>query len=171
MSLFRKRIKVTKEELAEVLGHWIEKRLENEQIKETAIDFGIDTNNQKDLNSLVDELFDLNMWIVVFTCERVFKNISKRDECLDVFHHLIYERLSEGEETDYRNWILNLAQKYMGYNEAIKSAQPILVIANVVNTNIFEDLRKDPFLQMRIGNYIMTISDVLEKALKQYKLY
>ena len=81
MSFFQKRIKATKEELAEVLGNWIETQLTEEQIRQTAIYFDINTNNQEELSSLVNELFNLNMWIVVINCEKVFKNKSKRDDC------------------------------------------------------------------------------------------
>ena len=170
MSLFRRRIKVTKEELAEVLASWIARRIDKEQIKETAELFDIDIDNPKEYPAFVNELFNLNMWIVVFSCERVFTDVDKRDDGLDVFHQLLFGRLTRSKELNYKSWMLNLYQKYMGYKKAIGEKQPIWELTKLVNVNIFGEVKKDPFFQMSVGSYFTSVSDALEKALKQYQL-
>ena len=42
------------------------------------------------------ELFALNMWIIVRACTLEFEDIDKRDECLDIFHRIVYQRLIRG---------------------------------------------------------------------------
>jgi len=90
MPLFGKRkIKATREEFAMALSYWLSKALSREQLNDTAEMFGIDISKEDNFSRVFNELLALNMWLVIHTCERIFDDVNKRNECLDIFHKLV----------------------------------------------------------------------------------
>jgi len=68
------RLKVSKSQFAEVLYHWLSISLTEKEIREKAEDFGFKIRSDNDFNKIFKELLALNMWIIVYTCERVIED-------------------------------------------------------------------------------------------------
>ena len=135
------KIKVSRKEFAEVLFYWLAKQVNTKIIKQTAklfdlknksdkdFDeteelFGLNLKSKKEFSKLFEELFAVNMWSIVRTCERVFEDIDKRNEYLDMFHHLVYQRLIEGSGENFRQWMLSTTAKYIDYNKITETEHP-----------------------------------------------
>lgn len=164
---------VNTEEFATLLCYWLAKQMTSEKVKDTAEMFSIDVSNKQNLVRLFNELFGLNMWLVVHTCERVFDDVDKRNECLDRFHNLVYQEFFKDEDMDFSEWLGGLSAKYLEYNKARESEAPLgpaFALATEVNKNLFGELNLDAFVQFAIGRYITASINALEGALKQYKV-
>lgn len=165
------KVKVSKEEFAEVLYYWLSHRLTKDAVKETAKDLDFKVKSNKDFNKILQELFTLNMWSIVHSCERVFEDENKRNECLDIFHHLVYERHTEGTDGNFSKWKMSMGVKYIEYGRAMKTEHhlgPLWVLSEVVNKNLFGEVKKDPFLQVKIGAYVGMPAKHLEELIKKY---
>ena len=167
------KVKVAKEEFAEVLYYWLSRRLTKKAIKETAKSWGFKLKGNEDFNKILQEIFAFNMWSIVRTCERVFEDDDKRNECLDVFHHLVYERHTEGTEENFGKWMRAMGAKYIEYIKAMETEHPsgpVWVLAKVVNKNLFGEVKEDPFLQAKIGAYVGIDARHLEELIKKYDI-
>lgn len=165
--------KVTSDEFAECLCLWLARHLGTERTKETAKYLGIDISKKDNLARMFDELFALNMWLIVHTCQIVFDDTDKRTECLDKFHCLVYEEFVKEEELDFKEWHVGLGVKYLEYYKARESEEelgPLYELTSVVNRNIFGELKMDIFVQISISDYIHATIVALEGLLKQYEV-
>ncbi len=167
------KVKVSKGQFAEVLYCWLSGFLTEKAIRKSAQELGFKIRNNKDLSKISEELFALNMWLIIYTCAGVFENEDKRNECLDIFHHLVYERHTEGTEEIFGEWMILMAAKYIEYNRAMETehpSTPLWVVATLVNKNLFGEIKEDPHLQMRIIFQIGLSVEHLGKAIKQYDI-
>lgn len=168
-----KKVKVSKHQFSEILYFWLSNRLSNQAIEETAKDLDFVINNNEDFNKLFDELFTLNMWLIVRACERVFDDDEKRNDCLDTFHHLVYERYHKGTEENFDDWIALMAKRYIDYVKAMDTehpAGPAWVLAKVINKNLFREVKKDIWVQTMIGAYIGIYAKNLEELIRKYDI-
>ena len=168
-----RKVKVSKEEFAEVLYFWFSRRLTKDAIKEIAKSWDFKIKGNEDFNKILQELFVLNMWSIVHSCERVFDDENKRNECLDIFHRLVYKRHIEGTEENFSKWMMSMGVKYIEYDRAMKTEHhlgPLWVLSKVVNKNLFGEVKKDPILQMEIGNYVGLSVKHLGEAVKKYDI-
>ena len=166
---------VSKEEFAEALYYWLSEHLKTEVLKERAKELKFEIKTDEDFNEFFAELTILNMWMVVDTCEALIKDENLRDECLDAFHKLVFERnASGGQNGDFDKWIKMLAQKYLEYSEAMGSEtsanNPLWEVAKVFNKNLFGKIKKDFWFQQKAEIYIGTALKHLGKALKEYNI-
>jgi len=189
--LFGKRkIKVTKEEFAEVLLLWLTRQVNREAItrdakifdlqsedewqsREAKELFGLNLANKKEFTVLIEELVILNMWIIVRACERVFDDVNKRDDCLDIFHKIVFERLIKEDDEEFEQWHFGLADKYVEYSKAVDaepSSNAMLNLTSVVYRNLHGDAIPDAFTGFEIGAYVAESIKALEEAIKQYKV-
>lgn len=177
------KIKVSKEEFAEVLSYWLANQVNTKAIEQLAkaLDlkdkpqelFGINLKNKKDSNTLAEELFALNMWLIVYSCEIIFEDIDKRNECLDTFHLIVYQRILEGNEEDFDQWKLSATARYIDYNEAMKIESPpgpLWQLATVVNKNMFGKLNLDALVQFQISVYVAESMKALEGLIRKYDI-
>lgn len=179
----KRKVKVTREEFAKVLLVWLLWSLSEEQIQQTARAssleetedslklFGLDLENKGDLDKLLQELFVLNMWSIVFSCEVVFKDVNKRDECLDIFHRLVYEEFLEEKREDFEDWLLAMSVRYAAYLKAWGDEGepgPLWNLAKVINVNIFGKLNPSAFIQFDICNYITSSIKAVESLIEKY---
>jgi hypothetical protein len=184
------KIKASREEFAEVLFYWLSRQINREAITQAAklFDlkdeeekdackteelFGLNLTSKEDFNRLFEELFDVNMWLVVRACERVIEDLDKRNECLDILHRLVYERLVKGPRENLRQWTLSLTSKYIDYNKAAEIEQPLGPAwepSKVINKNLHGKVLPDAFLQFQIGAYITESLKALEGAIKKYDI-
>jgi len=167
------KVNVSKEEFGEVLYHWVAGRLTKKAIKETAKSWGFKIKGNEGFNKILQELFALNMWLIVHTCEMVFEDEDKRNECLDIFHRLVYERHTEGTEEDFGKWMILMSAKYVEYSKARETehpSTPLWVVANLINKNLFGEIKKDLQFQSLIVAYIGLSVKHLGKAITQYDI-
>ena len=182
--------KVTKEEFAELLCFWLSRQLNREVIKQDvkALElkdkedtdfsepeelFGLNLKNKKDFTILVEELISLNMWLIVRACERVFKDANKRNECLDIFHRIVYERFFEELGEDFREWTLPLYKKYRDYAKATETEHhlgPAWELSKLINENLHGKVLPDIFIQFQISTYITSSIRASEELIKKYKI-
>jgi hypothetical protein len=168
------KIKVSKEEFTEVLCFWLSQRLTKQAIKQTAKKFNFKIKSNEDFNKILQELFALNMWLVVRTCERVLMDTDRRNECLDMFHRAVYEvHITDATDEGFREWMLAVASKYVEYNKAAQQASepgPVWWLARLVNQNIFGEVKEDIILQVEISAYVGILYETLEDLIKKYDI-
>jgi hypothetical protein len=177
------KIKVSREKFAEVLSYWLANQVNTKALKETAraLDlkdepeelFGLDLKNKKDSDALARELFALNMWLIVYSCESIFEDIDKRNECLDRFHLIVYQRILGGTRQDFDQWKLSATVNYADYNEAMKTESPpgpLWQLATVVNKNMFGKLNLDAFVQFQISVYASSTIKALLELINKYEI-
>ena len=131
------KIRVSRKEFAGVLSYWLAKQVNIEAIQQLAKTFdlkgipreifGINLKGKKELDTLTEELFALNMWMIVYSCERVLEDIKKRNDCLDAFHLIAYQRILGGIEENFNEWKLYITTKYIKYNEAMNVSKAKLL--------------------------------------------
>ena len=166
------RIKVPKKEFAEVLYHWLSLQLTKEQIEKTANDLDFKIKSDKDFNKILQELFTLNMWLIVYSCEGAFEDIDKRNECLDIFHRIVYERHTEGTEEAFGQWMMSLGAKYDAYAKAMATEHPVnplWVFGKLISKNLFGKVRKDVLLQAQIAIYVVASTKHLPELIEKYE--
>lgn len=168
------KIKVTREEFAQVLFVWLMRCLSEDQIKEIfSKGFDLKLKSDEDFDRLRQELFYLNMWLIVFTCEGLLKDIDRRNECLDIFHRIVYENLVEQKEQDFDQWLLSMGKRYMDYTETMDTEHelgPLWELTSLVNRNIYGELNLDAFVQFQLSAYVKSTMEALEGLIKRYNI-
>ena len=170
----KEKIKVSKEQFAEALYyHWFLKVWNDKEIKKTAEELDFKIRNDNDYSKIYKELFFLNMWIVIYTCEKVFEDENKRNKYLDFFHHFVYGRVTEGRETNFGNWIKTITAKYIEYNKAMETkhpSTPLWVLAELINKNLFGEIEVSAILQTEIITQVALSIQHLREAIKYYDI-
>ncbi|NQV00832.1 MAG: hypothetical protein HQ537_01805 [Parcubacteria group bacterium] len=161
--------KISKEEFALILFRWVFNFLTDKKIREIAKSFGFKIRSDEDLRVISEELFFLNIWLVVYTCEGSFRNVDKRNKCLDIFHKFVYEKLTDKGKS-FKKWMKMMSMKYIEYDKALKTEHPstsLWVLSTLINKNLFGKVKEDPLLQMKITAHIGIFVKHLGKIIKQ----
>lgn len=169
----KKKVKVSRKQFAEVLYCWLSGFLTEEAVKKTAKDIGFKIRNNKDFTKIFEELFVLDMWLIVHTAEGIFVDEDKRNECLDMFHHLIYNCHIESTERSYNDWMMSIAPRYAEYGKARETehpSTPLWVVANVFNKRLFGEIKNDLRFQTMVIIYQGLFVKHLGEAIKQYNI-
>lgn len=167
------KIKVSKEEFAEVLYYWLFRYLSKKDVKSKAKDLKFRIKSNQDFNRIFQELFVLNIWIIIHSCEIVFKDEDKRNECLDIFHRLVYERNVQGTEENFSNWMILMSTRYSAYGNAMATyhpSTPLWVVADVFYKNLLGEITKDLGAQTTLIAYTGLSVKYLEEAIMQYDI-
>ena len=133
-------------------------------IKTIAKTVGLPINNDEDYQRIRDELFYVGMWLIVLTCDKIFKKEDKRNEYLEIFHRHIY-----GDGDDFASCKTSIDERYSNYAEAMKAEQtlgPDWALAKLINKNLFGEVKEDPVVQTTIGLHIISFTAHLEQLLK-----
>ena len=85
------KIPITKKQFAEVLYHWLSMCLTKKKIKGNALALNFKLINGEDFRKIFEEYLIFDMWTIVYTCERLLENEEMRNECLDLFHNMVYK--------------------------------------------------------------------------------
>ena len=98
-----KKVKLSKEEFAEALLHWVAMHLSRKGIKQDAkaLDmmkkgketFGLNLSKKEELSKLHLELVALNLWIVVAVCESKFRDVEQLNNYLDIFNKRFFDQV------------------------------------------------------------------------------
>lgn len=170
-----KKLRITSRQFAEVLFHWLFMFLTEKEIKKYAKSFGfrIGIWNRKNFKKIYGELFILNMWLIVHTCERLFEDEEERNEYLDIFHNIIYYRKIVNNGISFINWKLSISSRYIEYSRAMETehpSTPLWSVAKVFNRNLFGKLKKDLSSQMKVCLYVELFIKHLEKTILKYMI-
>ena len=168
-----KKVKVTKKQLAEALYYWFSGYLTEKEVKKTAKELGFRIWKKEDFKKIFRELFVFNMWLIIHTCENVFDVEDKRNECLDIFHNLVYNRNIDNNEISFINWKISIVSRYIEYSKAMKTehpSTPLWVVAEILNRNLFGEVKKDLFFQMEVIAHIGLFVKHLGEGILQYDI-
>ena len=109
-----KNIQVTKEQFAEALYYWLSENLKIEDIKVLVRELEFEIKSNTDFIRFFAEFTILNMWIVVDTCEALFKSENLKNECLYIFHQLVFKRnATQRDSVDFDTWLKTMSLKYI----------------------------------------------------------
>lgn len=168
------KVRVSRKEFAEVLYYWVSKDLSKERLRETAKELDFEIKSDKDLHKIFGDLLILNMCLTVVTAyehEGIFGDKDRRNDCLDLLHHLVHERHFEETEISFHNWMLFMGARYTEYKKAMEArhpAGPLWEVAKTFNKNLFGKIKKDPFVQVTVGEHIASFQKYLGELIQQY---
>lgn len=170
----QQKVKLSRKLFAEALYYqWLAPRLTEEAVKETAKDLGVNIRNDKHLIKIFQELCILDMWLIVHTCAGIIEDEDKRNECLDIFHQLVYDHHIQKEEKGFNDWMRAVAPIYVEYNKAMETehpSTPLWVVANVFNKRLFGEVWEDLEFQLKLITRIGLSMKYLAEAIKQYDI-
>jgi len=170
-----KKVKASKKQFAGLLDYWLWGFLTEKAVKKTAIDFGFKIRNNEDFTKMFEELFVLDMWLIVYTCERIiFEDENKRNDVLDIFHHLEYGRYLGKEEESFSEWMMSITPRYAEYGKAREtehSSNPLWVVENVFNKRLFGETKEDLSFQTKVIIYMeLFVKHLGEAILYHYEI-
>jgi len=178
-----KRVKLSKEEFAESLIHWIaiqtgmkgmkqdarvldltsEAPLDSREAKEL---FELNLSDPEEFSRLFQELLPLNLWIVVLACHATLKDEDQRNDCLDVFHRQFFDHIAKEAVEDFEQWVESLEFKYHEYSEALKKGPYNL--AYLIQNNLYGQGFPKAIAQFQISLYVekalKTLTEVLDRC-------
>ena len=168
-----KKVKVSKKQFAGLLDYWLWGFLSEKAVKKNAKDLGFKIKNNEDFSKIFEELFVLDMWLVIYTCEGRFKDEDKRNEVLDIFQHLEYGRYLGKDLKSFGDWIMAIAPRYAEYSKGMETehpSTPLWVVANIINKRLFGEIKEDLRFQAKMVIYIGLFVKQLGKVIKQYDI-
>jgi hypothetical protein len=177
-----KKVKVSKEEFAEALLHWVAMHLSRKGIKQDAklLDmmkkgkemFGLSLSNREELSKLHLELTTLNLWIVIVACESKFKDVEQLNNCLDIFNKRFFDEILKGTVENYEEWMEFLEFKHDEYREAMKTGtgKDLMAFGELIQRNLHGERYPGALLNMQIVVYVGEGIKALAAALDQYEI-
>jgi len=166
-----KKIQVTREEFAKVLCYWLCTVTTEKEIKKKSKDFGFRIRNKDDLYKIHSELLIFNMWLIVYTCEALIYDEKKCNECLDMFHRIVYRDFYK-KEREFGDWMHFVFQKYQQYYAARETehpSTPLWVVAKLVSKNVLGESQMDLKL-VNVMTYEALTVEHLGKTIKNYDI-
>jgi len=163
---------VSTEQYAGLLYHWLSGVLTKATIRKRAKDFNFKIGNNKDFSKVYEELSILHLWIIVYSCETMLEDEDKRNEILDTFHHLVYDKNTNKDMT-FHDWMLSMMPQYSDYDEAMATEHPstsLWVVADIFHKRLFGELTKDLAIQANAITHIGLSIIYLKRALAQYSI-
>lgn len=167
------RKKISKKQFAEILYYWLTEHLNQNNLKKFAGELNFEINKKNNFNKLFEKVLILNMWLIIYSCEGVLENSEIKNECLDVFHHLVYDRYIIETEYNFKDWMLAISKSYIEYSIAMETehpSTPLWVVAKVFSEKLYGQINKNPHIHMKIINRIGLFVKHLGKAIKQYSI-
>ena len=182
-----KKVKVSKEEFAEALLHWVaiqisvttvrqdarvldltsEAPLDSREAKEL---FGLSLSNSKHCRILLNELLALNLWIVIAACESKFKDEKQLNNCLDIFFRRFFDEILKETVQNYDEWMKFLKFKHDEYREATRVGKDLMALGWLIQRNLHGEGYPKALLNWQIVVYVGGGIKALGKALDQYEI-
>ena len=168
-------VKVSREEFAGVLYYWVTKDLREKKIKETASSLDFKIKSDEDYDTVFRELLILNMYLAVRAAEGVLEDEEKRNGCLDLLHHLIFDRHYRETGVTFGDWMIWMGTRYLEYQQALESDPkrtpgPLWAISKMVNNRLFGEIKEDAFIQVSIGGYVALNLEHLTHLIHEYDI-
>ncbi len=172
--------KISKGDFADTLYYWLSEHLTDQEVKDMAHEFRFNIKGflkikikKKLYEKFYSELFTLNMYLIVFTCESIIKDENKRGDILDIFHNVVFERNIKVTGISYNDWMKFMKLIYNEYNKAMEQESlltPILLVANEFEKNLFGKITSDHYARFEAGMRIGGIAKQLSKTLQEYDI-
>ena len=174
-------VKISKEDFVDTLYLWLSEHLTEKEVKAMADEVGFNTKglfrikvSKKLYSKLYIELFTLNMYLIVSSCEAVIEDEDKKKNVLDMFHNTVYEKNIKVSGISYNKWLNLMELIYDEYRKATEEASllsPLLLLANRFCKNLFGDKMKlDSSLKFEISMRIGGMAKQLSKTLHEYDI-
>lgn len=173
-------VTISKEDFADTLYCWLSEHLAKQEVKAMAkqVDFKITgllgiMMDKKLYSQFYSELFALNMYLIVFACQGVIEDVSKKDEVLDIFHRQVYVRNIKVTGTSYTRWMKAMQLIYDDYRKAMEEKSlltPVLLVSGAFEKNIFGKPSMDPYVRFETGMRIGGIVRQLSQSLQEYTI-
>lgn len=177
-----KKVKLSKEEFAEFLLHWVAMHLSRKGIKQDAklLDmmkkgkemFGLNLSKREELSKLHLELTTLNLWIVIAVCESKFRDVEQLNNYLDIFNKRFFDQVLKDTVEDYEQWMEFLEVKHDEYREAMKTGtgKDLMDFGELIQRNLHGERYPGALLNWQIVVYVGEGIKALGKALDQYEI-
>lgn len=171
-------VTISKEDFAHTLYCWLSEHLAEQEVREMAkqVAFKLERvfrlgTNKKVYAKFHSELFALNMYLIVFTCEGMIEDGEKRRNVLGIFHQLVYDRNIKVTGIGHARWRRLMEMIYDRYRKSMEEKgsllTPVLLVAHEFERNLFGALTLDPYLRfetgMRIGGMVKQLSQLLQE--------
>ena len=167
---------ISKQDCAETLYLWLSEHLADKEVKAMAEQIGFRLkgrlgmgSNKKLYRKFHSELFSLNMYLIVFTCESAIADPVTRNNVLHLFHKLVYGKNVKVTGISYVKWIEFMKLIYAEYTRSMEEKSlltPVLLIAQAFEVNLFGKSVLDSYVRfetgMRIGGMIQQLSKLLQ---------
>ncbi len=174
-------VKISMEDFVDTLYLWLSEHLTEKEVKAMADEVGFNTKglfrikvSKKLYSKLYIELFTLNMYLIVSSCEAVIEDEDKKKNVLDMFHNTLYEKNIKVSGISYNKWLNLMELIYDEYGKATEEASllsPLLLLANRFCKNLFGDKMKlDSSLKFEISMRIGGMAKQLSKTLHEYDI-
>jgi hypothetical protein len=174
-------ITISKRDFADTLYYWLSEHLAEHEVREMAkqVDFRIKRLcrlgiNKKLYSMFHSELFALNMYLIVFTCEGMIEDVENKNKVLSIFHQLVYARNIKVTGIRYNRWMGLMELIYDRYRKAMEEKgsllTPVLLVAHEFEKNLFGALTLDPYVRFETGMRIGGIVKQLSQLLQEYEI-
>ncbi|MEE8383150.1 MAG: hypothetical protein V3R78_14900 [Thermodesulfobacteriota bacterium] len=174
-------VKISKEDFVDTLYLWLSEHLTEKEVKAMADEVGFNTKglfrikvSKKLYSKLYIELFTLNMYLIVSSCEAVIEDEDKKKNVLDMFYNTVFEKNIKVSGISYNKWLNLMELIYDEYGKATEEASllsPLLLLANRFCKNLFGDKMKlDSSLKFEISMRIGGMAKQLSKTLHEYDI-
>jgi len=115
----RQKVRVSREEFAHALLHWLRLMVSKESTKEVADKFGFKVKKNEDFLKMRHELLLLNIWFIFDACQCAIEDVEKRDACLNRFLGLIFAGDTGGKFEGVPAWLRTVRLRCRIYAEAM----------------------------------------------------
>ncbi len=174
-------VKISKEDFVDTLYLWLSEHLTEKEVKAMADEVGFNTKglfrikvSKKLYSKLYIELFTLNMYLIVSSCEAVIEDEDKKKNVLDMFYNTVFEKNIKVSGISYNKWLNLMELIYDEYGKATEEASllsPLLLLANRFCKNLFGDKMKlDSSVKFEISMRIGGMAKQLSKTLHEYDI-
>jgi len=162
----KKQQTVTPDWLANELYVFFQRSLAPGRLAQVAADLGIEEHGRVRFPELLHVLMVLKLWLVVRACEcaETMDDVDKRDQCLDLFHSLVYESYYEDVGLSYAEWMETLLPQYERLHSAYDQ-DPAMGLGWVVGEWLFgrriTDIRFYGHLMAHVSASLEALQDML----------
>jgi len=174
-------VTISKRDFADTLYSWLSEHLAEHEVREMAkqVEFRIKRLCRLGINKKLyarfhSELFALNMYLIVFTCEGMIEDVEKKNKVLTLFHQLVYARNIKVTGIRYNRWMHLMELIYDRYRKAMEEKgsllTPVLLVAHEFEKNLFGALTLDPYVRFETGMRIGGIVKQLSQLLLEYEI-
>ncbi len=174
-------VKISKEDFVDTLYLWLSEHLTEKEVKAMADEVGFNTKglfrikvSKKLYSKLYIELFTLNMYLIVSSCEAVIEDEDKKKNVLDMFYNTVFEKNIKVSGISYNKWLNLMELIYDEYGKATEEASllsPLLLLANRFCKNLFGDkIKLDSSVKFEISMRIGGMAKQLSKTLNEYDI-
>ena len=176
----RQKVKVTREEFAHALLHWLQLMVSKESTKQVADDLGFKVKRDEDFFKMRHELLLLNIWCVVDACELAIKDVEKRDTCLNRFLGLLFAGDSGGKFEGVPDWLKTVRLRCRIYTEAmgveylktgLLGENSLWEVSKVIGRSLFGKAITDVDVLMMIIIYVSATRIATLQMVREYDIH